>query len=328
MHGLFLGAAAAGAQGLSWSARTTVAVGEAPPAITFRSSDPGQLDVRLQCAGLPIQVSGAIGPGRDVVVSLDGLAEGRTPCAGRATFDGVDGGAGEMVVQIDATILPQLGFTPQPDDVDRGARRAVLHPNRPVASLSAGLVGPEGRALGEATVDLTDPMRPVLAWSTPEEVVRIDVLASDGAGFRAVLELSPWSYVIPHEDVVFPSGSAELNAPEVEKLRRTWTELQSVLARYGQVVRVQLYVAGYTDTVGDAGGNLGLSERRARSIAAWFRGQGLTVPIWYQGFGERVPAVPTGDGVDEVRNRRALYVLAADAPSGVPDLPEANWRRL
>ena len=79
-------------------------------------------------------------------------------------------------------------------------------------------------------------------------------------------------------------------------------------------MKLQLFVGGYTDTVGDIASNLQLSERRARAIASWFRAQGFERPIYYQGFGERGLTVQTADEVDEVQNRRAVYIAAAEPP--------------
>ena len=82
------------------------------------------------------------------------------------------------------------------------------------------------------------------------------------------------------------------------------------------------------DTVGDAASNQGLSERRARAIAAWFRQRGFRGAVWYQGFGEGVLAVGTPDETDEPANRRAIYVLAADKPPVSDVLPRQAWKRL
>ena len=90
---------------------------------------------------------------------------------------------------------------------------------------------------------------------------------------------------------------------------------------------VNLYVAGYTDTVGDAASNLRLSTSRAKSIAVWFQAQGFDGHIYYQGFGEKVLAVPTADNVDEAQNRRSLYVVAATPPVSA-SFPGAQWTKL
>jgi outer membrane protein OmpA-like peptidoglycan-associated protein len=294
----------------------------------MRSTGVGVVDVHLQCAGVSIQQKGPVGPGQDLLVVLGGLSEGVSPCSGRASFEGPDGAVGDWVIDLNVAVLPHLGFEVRREDVDRVARTAVLHPSRPLARVAARLVGPEGVDLGPVAVDLTDPSAPVLRWTTAEEIVRIDVEAADASNFGAQLELSPWSYIIPHADIEFATGDHAISAAEAPKLEATLVELNKVLARYGSVVRVQLFIAGYTDTVGEHAMNQALSERRARSIAAWFCGRGVDLPISYQGFGERVLAVLTGDEVDEPRNRRAVYVLAADAPTGVADLPGAAWRRL
>ena len=100
------------------------------------------------------------------------------------------------------------------------------------------------------------------------------------------------------------------------------------LPKYGSVVEVRLYVAGYTDTVGAAAGNQALSERRARAIATWFRNRGFTGAVQYQGFGESVLAEPTADEVDHAANRRALYILAAQTPPISTALPRSAWKAL
>ncbi|HEX2524803.1 MAG TPA: OmpA family protein [Geminicoccus sp.] len=67
----------------------------------------------------------------------------------------------------------------------------------------------------------------------------------------------------------------------------------------------RLLVWGFTDTVGTAEYNMGLSERRAAAVAEYFETKGVDASrLTTQGFGETQLAVPTGDGVPEPRNRR------------------------
>ena len=54
-----------------------------------------------------------------------------------------------------------------------------------------------------------------------------------------------------------------------------------------------LYVAGHTDTVGNAGYNLKLSQARAQSLGRWFRQRGVRIPIAFEGFGETALKVQT-----------------------------------
>jgi len=74
-------------------------------------------------------------------------------------------------------------------------------------------------------------------------------------------------------------------------------------------------VLGHTDTVGSPEDNMVLSRNRAASIARYFKDKGgITLPILACGFGETRLAIETGDNVDEARNRRAQYILAAAEP--------------
>ena len=91
--------------------------------------------------------------------------------------------------------------------------------------------------------------------------------------------------------------------------------MQSALQKYGELAEgVTLFVAGHTDTVGDAAANQVLSARRARAIARWFRSHGVKGAIRFAGFGESHLWVQTPDDADEPRNRRAEYIVAVDAP--------------
>ena len=58
-----------------------------------------------------------------------------------------------------------------------------------------------GGAVAEVVAaDLADPANPRFTWATGAEVVKLQVEAADAHRFRSQLELSPWSYQIPHED--------------------------------------------------------------------------------------------------------------------------------
>jgi MYXO-CTERM domain-containing protein len=86
---------------------------------------------------------------------------------------------------------------------------------------------------------------------------------------------------------------------------------------------------GYTDTVGSASDNQVLSQHRAKEIAQYFKDKGAWCSIYYAGMGERGLAVKTDDQVDEVRNRRALYLLMPDPqkPAAGGKIP-GNWKKL
>ncbi|MBN2797539.1 MAG: OmpA family protein [Deltaproteobacteria bacterium] len=212
---------------------------------------------------------------------------------------------------------------------DVKARTLEVQVTAPVTTAEIIAYGAHKAVLSQKTVEISGgPGRIAVPWvGSPSEVVLLDVKLSNDTGW-AGFTYSPWFLDIPHQDVLFPSNEAEILADEAPKLQRTLEELEAVLDKYGDVVPVKLYIAGCTDTVGDAGHNAELSRRRARAIAAWLRDHGYGGPILYHGFGEGLLAVPTGDGVDEAANRRALYLVGANPPPASAGLPPVSWTSL
>jgi outer membrane protein OmpA-like peptidoglycan-associated protein len=75
-------------------------------------------------------------------------------------------------------------------------------------------------------------------------------------------------------------------------------------AKSGAPTRV--LIVGYTDTSGSPAYNLGLSNRRSRTVADALVAQGVNGGvIAVDGKGETALAKPTADGVREPLNRRA-----------------------
>ena len=143
-----------------------------------------------------------------------------------------------------------------------------------------------------------------------------------------------WYAEVPHEDVLFASGSPEVTRAELPKIEAAVSAVQAEIEKFRRAmgdpnaqIDLQLYVAGYTDTVGDRADNAKLSTARARAIGEAFRRLGVRLPIRYAGFGEGGQLVKTGDSVDEPKNRRATYVVANASPSGV-FFPSARWHKL
>lgn len=81
-----------------------------------------------------------------------------------------------------------------------------------------------------------------------------------------------------------------------------------VTANQGGFASVRL--DGYTDLSGSPAYNLGLSERRANSVADGLIARGIAPDeIVIRAFGEENPLVPTPDGVREPQNRRVEIFL-------------------
>lgn len=89
----------------------------------------------------------------------------------------------------------------------------------------------------------------------------------------------------------------------------------------------KLFISGYTDTVGKPGENQKLLEQRAKAIAEYFHGKGVWSEIYFTGMGEKGLKVQTGDSVDEEKNRRALYVISFQPPTGAVFPSAGAWKR-
>lgn len=304
-------------------------VGQGSPSVTFTSHVDGQLQVGLSCGGKRFALKATLAPGSEHTVELPGLAKGQHACSGTVELQTADGGVGSMPLNLTVAMLPQLMLSAPEEHLDLEGHTLRLRADRPLKDVVVDVYGgDDGSRIGGGRQPGQDLSELDVAWSSEGEILRIDVTATDQSGFQSVLTLLPWSYAIPHEDVVFDSNQAAITAAEEPKLEAAWAHVKETLDKYGDIVDMELFVAGYTDTVGDAASNKALSLRRARAIAQWFRKRGFTRPIHIQGFGESALAVPTGDGVDEARNRRSLYVLAARPPARSADLPTASWQAL
>jgi outer membrane protein OmpA-like peptidoglycan-associated protein len=161
-------------------------------------------------------------------------------------------------------------------------------------------------------------------------MLKLRVAASDGVATN--VELIPWSVAIDHDEVQFATDSAAIEDHERPKLDASLAKIEEVARTASKFMKLTLYVAGHTDTVGTAAKNRTLSHDRAVAIARYFRDKQLAMPIVVAGFGEDVPRVKTSDEKDEPRNRRADYVLgpAGGAPpfKGAYLKAKAAWKQL
>jgi outer membrane protein OmpA-like peptidoglycan-associated protein len=219
-----------------------------------------------------------------------------------------------------APVRAPFHVTYDADHLDLDGRVLQFQMSRPAGSAELIAVGEDGQPLGtgSASYDRTPPGTWLsVSWTQPADarVLKLELRAVSADGLVTRVELIPWSVTIEHEDVNFATRSAAIEPGEEAKLDASLARIGEVVKRSERFVKLQLYVAGHTDTVGPAGKNLALSLDRARAIAGYFRRKGLALPIIYAGFGEQVLRVSTPDETDERRNRRADYVIA---PRGAP----------
>lgn len=298
--------------------------GLSEPSVTVHAAIDGHIEVSLSCGTKSYSLTSDIELAHDYPIPLTGLPRGSYTCKGRLALSLDDGTKGEMPLSIGVEVFAPLKLTVDRKDLELDRHRLILRADRPLARAEVTVTGPgSGSGFGASTAGADG--RVDLEWTGDLEPVRLTITGWDTHDLPGSLELLPWSYAIPHEDVVFASDSAALASSELPKLERAWSDVEAVRAKYGAVVPINLFVGGYTDTVGDTAHNQALSRDRAKALAAWFRQRGFDGPIAYQGFGEGALATPTADGVDEARNRRAIYLLAAETPGLSSDVPRSDW---
>jgi outer membrane protein OmpA-like peptidoglycan-associated protein len=191
--------------------------------------------------------------------------------------------------------------------------------SRPAGAAELSVIGEDGSEIGKGSATFASEKPGTwlsIAWTqSAGRVLMLKLHAESADAGASDVQLVPWSVTIDHEDVNFATDSADIAASEDGKLSASLAVIQDAVKKSEQFVKMKLYVAGHTDTVGPAAKNKKLSMARARAIAAYFRKAGIALPIAYAGFGEDVLKVPTKDEVDEKANRRADYVLG---PVGAP----------
>ncbi len=239
---------------------------------------------------------------------------------------------GTMPLSFDTEVLGPLKLMVSKDDLNLEERKLRFKLSRPAGKAKLSVVVDSGWSAYDGEVKFKgEPAETPLEVSWPKvpgRVMKISLQAYDTADFYQGVDFFPWQVSIPHEEVNFPSGSAEIPTAERKKLDSTVEKLSEAVERYGQIAAVRLYILGHTDTVGTTESNRELSLQRARSIAAYFRKHGAQLPIYYEGFGEQAPHKVTKDETDEPANRRAEYIISVDDPvlTNAPFAPQ--WRKL
>jgi len=229
--------------------------------------------------------------------------------------------------------LPPLQVQVDKSKVDLKAHRLELVMSRQASKVTIKVQGDSGAILADESHDFSGraPGVPlVVCWSpsSDEPVAKIEVFGWDAYGYYAGVAIVPWSVAIPHEEVNFRTNSAQIDASEKGKLEKSYELVTEALEKHKNLGQVVLFIVGHTDTVGTDEHNFRLSLARAQSIARWFRGRGLTIPVAYEGVGETALLVKTADDVDEPRNRRADYILAVDEPALKTTGFRPVWKRV
>lgn len=314
--------------------RGTVAQGQGLPTLTVRANA-RVAKVRIELQGGGKSFHFAAGPLHDGSVKRFTLHPGDGPLelAGTLTLEYPPSEGkqdAQMSLHFVAQVVKPLAISVSPGDIDLAHGTLTLTANHALASASVEAFGEDGESLGGgASNDAGRGTSVKLTWtSPPAKVLKLHVKATDTNGYYTGLDLFPWRVDVPHQDVRFASGSAEIPAEERPKLDAALAKILPQLKRAHAFASVRVFVVGHTDSVGAAAFNQKLSEARARSIARYFRAHGVTAPIDYAGVGESAPAVATSDETPEAANRRVEYVLSVGEPVIAGASGSIRWLRL
>jgi outer membrane protein OmpA-like peptidoglycan-associated protein len=270
----------------------------------------------------------AVNPGKVVKLSWP-LAKGEM---GYTVFVEMVSPTGEKYTEetwVSFIASPPLRVEIPRSSVDVATRSFDLVTNHPPVKVELEVLDVRQQELGKSTFKVSGAVqgKPVrVTWEQQKDgdLVMIRATAYDEFGKWAGADIIKFAVPVKHEDVEFGSGSSDIVPSETHKVDSAWSAIDRTIKQYGEWVECSLFVGGHTDTVGDAGSNLGLSERRAMAIAKYFRAKGAAYPIFYRGYGESSLAVPTADAVDEPRNRRAEYTVTDGTAPG----NSGGWKRV
>ncbi|WP_224370879.1 OmpA family protein [Hyalangium versicolor] len=317
------------------SAENRVALGKGTPSLQIQILEPiTGYEVKLKRSdGQTFEFKGNGPPGTTRTLPLE-QPEGRFHYDGELTirFKGKGVEPGTMPLSFDTELLGPLKLKVTKEDLDLEARTLRFTLSRPAGHAKVTVLMDTGRyALnGDVKFQGEPAGTPVqITWDKLDgKVMQISVQAFDTSEFYTSVDLFPWRLDIPHEEVNFPSGSADIPQAEQAKLDKSLKQLEAAITRYERVTALRLYILGHTDTVGGTDTNRELSLQRARSIATYFRKHGARLPIFFEGFGEQAPHVVTPDETAEPGNRRAEYIISVDDPvlTNAPFAPQ--WRKL
>ena len=327
------GAGAAWADAIDVKIKVSALLGQGDPSVQVLVLEPvAGLKLKLKRSdGKEIELKGSAKPGQTRVFDLP-QAEGKFSYTGDLFVNLPNGTTQSMAMQFDTEVRGPLHMKCEKGDLDVERRKIKFSIDRPGDHAVVRVLMDTGRIAFDGQVPFNGaPANTPLevTWpETPGRVLKISIQAYDTAKFFTGLEIFPWQIDIPHEEVNFDSGKWDVRGGEVDKLDKSYALISEAVNKYGRLAEIKLYVAGHTDTVGKNEANRTLSLNRARSIGAFLRKRGLTIPIFFEGFGEESLAVGTGDEEAEPKNRRAEYIIAVESPTIEPAPFAPKWRKL
>ena len=163
-----------------------------------------------------------------------------------------------------------------------------------VEASAATAAAANSAAQAESATNRADAQAAASAQQSAEMQQQIDALKAKATDRGLVLTLG---------DVLFTSGRAELKTGATGHL----DQLVAFLNRYPDRT---VMIEGYTDNVGTADYNQGLSERRAQAVRSYLTNQGIAqARLSATGKGEADPVTGNDTAAGRQRNRRVEVVI-------------------
>jgi len=129
-------------------------------------------------------------------------------------------------------------------------------------------------------------------------------LEQDLAAFKAQTRETTRGLVLTLDGVLFGSNQATLAPGGMNRLAQLVTFLKAHPER-------RVTIEGYTDSIGSASHNLGLSQRRAEAVRSFLIQNGLDARrITATGYGEASPLAPNNTEAGRLQNRRVEVIIA------------------
>lgn len=133
--------------------------------------------------------------------------------------------------------------------------------------------------------------------------------------FRRVLHGTGVLVARPGDDIVLNMRSDEMFRGNTLTLsdhaQRVLSQIAPVLRHYDHT---QIFINAYTDTTGSPEQNMTVSRKRAYTIGGQLVKDGVPLSrLQATGYGETVPKIKTGEGMNEPRNRRIEIRISARA---------------
>lgn len=220
------------------------------------------------------------------------------------------GGTWKVLNNFEMNSLSPLGLKTDLEGLSPEVHSLTLHATEPVKRASVTVRAEDGSDIDQVVVDLPTPQKDVtITWKeSPLMPAFIEVRVDAPSGMWSTNTICKLDN-IPHEDIIFDSGKTTIRKDQEQKLLDTLRTIESYRSRFYDI-STDLYITGYTDTVGSLESNDKLSRERAKAIAHWMRKHNLNFNVYYRGLGERVLYTRTADETPEESNRRVQYTLS------------------